>query len=255
MYKNFANTVFIGKTVDYLPTCHSTNSVAATLVKENKALNGQIVITDEQTHGKGQVGRSWEASPGKNLTFSIVIFHERFRVKDQFDLNMVFSLGIFDFLSQTVKTKVEIKWPNDVFCDGKKMCGILIANTVLSGNITDSVVGIGLNINQKSFNNAPGATSMKMLTGREYEVRTIFEGLVPCIERRYLAYMEHGIQAVKFHYIDNLYRRGEKHFFERVENGNIFEGEIIGVAPTGKLSVNVGNRMEYYDFNTIRFVE
>ncbi|MDH5604416.1 MAG: biotin--[acetyl-CoA-carboxylase] ligase, partial [Cyclobacteriaceae bacterium] len=191
MYKNFANTVFIGKSINYLPSCHSTNLVAVDMIKARTAENGHIVITDDQFAGSGQVGRSWEAMPGKNLTFSIILYHDALAVKEQFDLNMIVSLGIHEFLSNLLNLNIEIKWPNDIFVKNNKVAGILIRNSITGNQITDSVVGIGLNVNQTLFN-APQATSLKVLTGKEYQLQRLLPELVLSIEKRYLVYNKKG---------------------------------------------------------------
>ncbi|MDH5602363.1 MAG: biotin--[acetyl-CoA-carboxylase] ligase [Cyclobacteriaceae bacterium] len=253
MYKNFANTVFIGKSINYLPSCHSTNLVAVEMIKARTARNGHIVITDDQFAGSGQVGRSWEAKPGKNLTFSIILYHDSLSVRKQFDLNMIVSLGIYDFLSNLLNIKVEIKWPNDIFIKNKKVGGILIRNSITGDQITDSVVGIGMNVNQTIFE-APQAISLKNLTGKEFQLQRLLPELVFSVEKRYLNNIKKSVNSLRVDYMDTLYRRGELHKFQIPATGVQFEGEIIGVDQSGRLSVNTGKRIEYFHFNTITFI-
>ena len=253
LYKNFANTVFIGKSITYLPSCHSTNSVAIEMIKGKTACNGQIIITDNQFAGNGQVGRSWEAEPGKNLTFSIILFHTSILVKNQFDLNMIISLGLLDFLTGLLNARFEIKWPNDILCNNRKVSGILVRNSVMGNQITDSIIGIGLNVNQVNFK-SPEATSLKLLTARDFQLRKLIPDLVISIENRYLDYVVSGVDKHRIDYMDNLYRRGELHEFQIPTTGLEFKGEIIGVDQNGRLSVNTGGRIEYFNFNEIKFL-
>ena len=223
------------------------------MIKARTAENGHIVITDDQFAGSGQVGRSWEAMPGKNLTFSIILYHDALAVKEQFDLNMIVSLGIHEFLSNLLNLNIEIKWPNDIFVKNNKVAGILIRNSITGNQITDSVVGIGLNVNQTLFN-APQATSLKVLTGKEYQLQRLLPELVLSIEKRYLVYNKKGGNPLRVDYIDKLYRRGEMQKFQIPATGFQFEGEIIGVDKIGRLSVNTGKHIEYFHFNTITFI-
>src|SRR5690606_2664881 len=94
LHKYFANTVFMGKQILSLPSCHSTNDIIAKLVPEKSLFEGAVVVTDHQTAGKGQRGNSWEAEPGKNLTFSVLLHPSFLSIDDQFYLYIVTALGI-----------------------------------------------------------------------------------------------------------------------------------------------------------------
>ena len=155
----------MGHSLVFMPECHSTNDEASRLIQNSNVLEGTVVITGNQTAGRGQRGNAWFSEPGKNLTFSILIKPSFLSVKNQFYLNIAFSLGLFDYLKEVLKTEVKIKWPNDILVNGKKICGILIENHLQAQHIQHSIVGIGLNVNQHHHLLAT-ATSMNLENGK-----------------------------------------------------------------------------------------
>ena len=164
MHKIFTNTLFIGKKVIYLPSCHSTNSIASELVIKGDAISGQIVITDFQSSGRGQRGNEWESEEGENLLFSIIVNAEFLDPSECFMLNIVTSLALIDTLDEYVNSNIKVKWPNDIYYDQRKICGMLIENYIKSNSIKFSVIGIGLNVNQKSFSNPTAVSLTKFVT-------------------------------------------------------------------------------------------
>ena len=112
--------------VHYLPSCHSTNEVAAQVLGNE----GTIIITDEQTNGKGQRGNTWESEPFKNLTFSLVLKPSFIPVQYQFRITKIISVAIAQVLQSKLSKAVKIKWPNDIFVGDDKIGGVLIQNTV-----------------------------------------------------------------------------------------------------------------------------
>ncbi|NJM26329.1 MAG: biotin--[acetyl-CoA-carboxylase] ligase [Bacteroidia bacterium] len=159
MYKIPAKTLFFGKNLIYVPECHSTNDLAWELVKTAKAGEGTIVITSNQTAGRGQRGNAWEATAGLNLTFSIVFKPTFLAPHQQFALNMFSSLAVAQALAEANVPGLRVKWPNDVMSGARKMVGILVENTVQANRINHTVAGIGINVNQQAFD-VPNATSI-----------------------------------------------------------------------------------------------
>ena len=111
-----------------MPECHSTNSLLLDLTRKISQPEGTIVITKQQSRGRGQHGNSWESEPGKNLTLSLLLKPNFLAVKQQFYLTMAFSLGVCDFLTERSIGNVKIKWPNDILVNERKVAGILIEN-------------------------------------------------------------------------------------------------------------------------------
>ena len=156
----------------WLETADSTNSV---LRKQIPALdNLSIIAAIEQTAGRGQGTHAWFASPGANLTFSILYRFEgdcALAVADVILVTQVTTLAIRDYLLR-YGVEARIKWPNDIWVGNRKICGILIENTLEDGFVRESIVGIGLNINETDWpETLPNPVSLRELTGRTYELR------------------------------------------------------------------------------------
>lgn len=251
MHKILANTVFLGKDIHYLTECHSTNDVAAEMVKVGKLAEGSIIYTESQTSGRGQRGNVWISVPHKNLTFSLILQPHFLIPSEQFQLNVVISLAILDVLS-TYVSGIKVKWPNDVVHDADgKLGGVLIENTIRHASIEYAIVGIGLNINQRDFPN-PTMTSLGLLSGQDWDCWEIFKLLVRAIEKRYIELKKGDATKQKKTYLANLYRMEAWHFYD---DGEVFEGKITGINPEGKLMlVNKEGTYREYGFKEIRFL-
>lgn len=251
MYKISEDTLFLAKKLIYVAQCPSTNALASELGQKTETVDGTVVVTDNQTSGRGQRGNKWESQPGKNLTFSLILRPAFLSVKDQFQLNAAIAIGLCDYITAKVTEKVRIKWPNDLLIDGKKAGGVLIENHVNGEELVYSVIGIGLNLNQQTFA-SPNAVSLKSFTGMEYDAGTEFGLLLLHVESRYLE-LKHGNQALlRKRYLKLLYRRDESHQF-RAQN-EVFQGIITGVNEEGQLSVLVGNENRVFGVKEITFL-
>ena len=154
----------------WLESVDSTNEEAKRHISDIDNLS--VLSALEQTAGRGQRGNRWTSAPGENLMFSIVLkfscdpagsshgLLHQLPARDQFVLNEITSLAVVDFLSMH-GISAKIKWPNDIYVGSKKICGILIENCLRGSGVSSSIIGIGLNINQRNFNvNLPNPTSM-----------------------------------------------------------------------------------------------
>jgi len=234
MYKILANTIFLGKDVLFLPECHSTNDIALQRIRQGNAKEGSIIICEHQTQGKGQRGNTWEAEKGSNLTFSLVLQPDFLDLSEQFYLNMMVSNAIRRLLHDYVPS-LKVKWPNDLVVPSVgKMGGILIENVVGSGGWEYSVVGIGLNINQKSFS-VPAACSLATLTGSQFDLQELFRLLVTYLEQGYLALKRRKNFEIKAEYISHLYLLNEK--CEFIVSEKALVGQITGIDETGSLLI------------------
>jgi BirA family transcriptional regulator, biotin operon repressor / biotin---[acetyl-CoA-carboxylase] ligase len=240
----------MGQSLVYMPECHSTNAEALKLLQNNpQVTEGTLVITDNQTAGRGQRGNTWESDAGKNLTFSLVLKPTFLSAKDQFRLNMAVSLGLFDYLTSQL-TDVKIKWPNDMMLGNQKTCGMLIENQLSGQQIQHSIVGIGLNVNQEHFP-LPTPTSMFNKKGHAFDLNDALAELMQWIEGRYLQLR--ATIDLKEDYVNALYGRGEKRSFKSGEE--VFEGMITGIDPVGLLEVEVSGRRRYFDLKQIQFLK
>jgi len=244
-------TTFIGKKNIYLPTCQSTNDEAALLLQQGAVAEGTVVITDHQMAGRGQRGSNWQAAPGQNLTFSIVLRPAFLTAIEQFRLNIAVSLGVWAGLMPLLGKDLKIKWPNDLYYKNQKIGGILIENVLQSSRIETAIIGIGLNVNQSDFTN-PHATSLRNITQQMYDLWEVLADLLLKIEENYLLLRSGHYNRLKMRYLQNLYRYQEIHLFG--QNDTVFEGMIIGVGETGKLAVQIGNELQHFDLKEINYL-
>lgn len=252
MYKIPANTLFIGQNQVFVPQCHSTNSLAAELLRNKDLAEGTVVITNHQTAGRGQRGNSWEAERGRNLTFSVLLNPSFLLAKDQFYLTIMVSLSLRAFLVSKLTSKVEIKWPNDILVNDKKICGILIENTLSGDKIQQCIIGIGLNVNQTSFSIA-SPTSMKLAADHEFDLGEVLNTLLEKLEGYYLQLRSGKTDLMKQEYLNHLYWRGEVHRFR--SNDEEFNGVITYVEENGKLTMLRDGKEISFDMKEIGFVK
>ncbi|HEY0742906.1 MAG TPA: biotin--[acetyl-CoA-carboxylase] ligase [Chryseosolibacter sp.] len=251
MYKSPANTLFVGKNVVYVPECHSTNTLATQLSQNSPATEGTVVITSNQTAGRGQRGNSWVVEPNQNLTLSVILKPGFLMLSQQFLLNVVVSLAVRDVLAEVLSGAVYIKWPNDILVHESKICGILIENQLRGKTIETAVVGIGLNVNQSNLL-PEKATSLAQQTNRQWDLDALFGVLMGKLESRYLQLKQHRSAALKSEYLSNLYRRNELHRF--MTDSDQFEGKITGVDELGRLEVFVDDQPRYFEVKQIRYL-
>ena len=134
-----------------------------------------LVVAEYQTAGKGCGSNSWESEKGKNLTFSMLI-HPDITAHDQFRITEVTSVALCETLAPYIYNKVEIKWPNDIYIGDKKICGMLIENRLQGSTVVDSIIGIGLNVNQRVFeSDAPNPVSMWQLLGQDTDREALLQ--------------------------------------------------------------------------------
>ncbi|GAA4401993.1 biotin--[acetyl-CoA-carboxylase] ligase [Nibrella viscosa] len=253
MHKIYPKTLFVGQNFEYLPTCQSTNDVAADSISRSEPEEGLVILTDHQTAGRGQRGNHWEAQAGQNLTFSLILRPFFLNATEQFWLNMAISLGIADALEPLTGAMLRIKWPNDIYLDNQKLGGILIENTLQGYSIAWSVIGIGLNINQTQFR-FPTATSLlqRFPVEEEYNRPALLTTVLERLEQRYLQLRTGQLALLKASYLQRLFRYQEEHDF--VAHNERFRGSIVGVDATGRLAVQTGDTLRYFGFKEVEFV-
>jgi BirA family transcriptional regulator, biotin operon repressor / biotin---[acetyl-CoA-carboxylase] ligase len=250
MHKILANTVFLGKEIIYLTECHSTNDSAQELLRKKQGGEGMIVLTDKQTKGKGQRGNRWWTEPGMNLTFSLILEPRFLKPAQQFDLNIVICLSIWETLN-TFDPEFVIKWPNDILHKkAGKIAGVLIENSVQSHYLETSVIGIGLNVNQ-DMKEIPKATSLYNLMQHSQDKWVILEKMVQRIEWNYLCLKRGEQKVLKNTYLKIMlnYQRSQLFF-----DGEEFTGYIVGVAEDGRLQVEKNGNLQLYGFKEIKYL-
>lgn len=173
------------ETFDSLP---STNQYCE-LLDLSQTEEFSIIYAREQTAGIGQRGNHWESQPRKNLTFSLILKPTFLPAAEQYMLTKVVSLGITDFLKSFIPEDnvIKIKWPNDIYINNKKVCGILISNKLSLTSLSASIIGIGLNVNQTDFPSwVPNPISLKQITRTDYPLYPLLEKIVQAIRIRYI---------------------------------------------------------------------
>lgn len=215
------------------------------MARKEKLPEGFMLYTDFQTAGKGQPGNSWESENGKNLLFSILLYPENIQINKQFILSQLTCLAIKKVLDKYTDN-ISIKWSNDIYWKEKKICGILIENSLIRDKIGQCIIGIGLNINQEIFtSNAPNPVSLKQITGKEMECDKI---LFDIRNELIILYKNLDFEKIQQEYHQNLYRKEGFHPYTDTTTKEKFLARIEKVEPDGKLILITenGERKEYY---------
>lgn len=234
--------------------------------REN-ALDMTVWASEYQSAGKGQRGNKWESHAGENLTFSILFKPQHFAATRQHLISMIGALGVTDFLSDQ-GVNATIKWPNDIYVEDKKICGMLIENSLSGDKLSYSICGIGLNINQTLFPpELPNPTSLSLELAKRggtdlLSVKDQLPLLVGKIESYYLLTGKEKIEErIEGEYLSRLYRLGEWHQWDETEyytGGpvNRIEGRITGVEwNTFRLIVECrSGEVRKYFFKELRYV-
>lgn len=217
-----------------LHTTDSTNDYLKSLAKEQKLEEDTVVWALEQTNGRGQMGTKWSSDAGKNLTFSVFRKIQQITIDQQFYALMAASLAIKDVLKKLLIKDVSVKWPNDILSDKKKICGILIENVIKKGELNAMVLGVGLNVNQTTWEQAPRATSIKTLTGIHFDLQEILTLLLEQFHHYVDMLLAGDLETIKKDYESYLFRKDKPSTFLNA-NKEQFVAIIQGVTDQGKL--------------------
>jgi BirA family transcriptional regulator, biotin operon repressor / biotin---[acetyl-CoA-carboxylase] ligase len=213
-------------TFEHLAESDSTNLHASDLLSARKIVSPHVISTEFQRKGKGQGLNKWESQAGMNLLMSVVVFPANIIASEQFYLSKIASIAVRELLSGITKSnEPKIKWPNDILYGKEKISGILIENVLAGDIIKNSIIGIGINVNQTEFESfSPRAVSLKMITGNEIQVLSLREELVKIfdywfgmmesrdfglIDRTYMGYLYGLFELRKF-------RSGDTTFIARI---------------------------------------
>jgi BirA family biotin operon repressor/biotin-[acetyl-CoA-carboxylase] ligase len=241
------NTQVIGSHIIEIEQTASTNTYTANLLRSKKQVEGTVIIAYNQTAGRGQDQNKWESEPLKNITFSIILYPVFLDPGNQFQLSKAISLGIIDYLKNILPEyheSIKIKWPNDIYVGDKKICGILIQNSITGSCLSDSIIGIGLNVNQSTFkSDAPNPISIKNLTEKELDLKECLSSLCISLNYRYNQVENHQSEIIKQNYIDSLYRFGEWSKYKI--DDCILIAKINGISTYGQLLLEDKNGNNY----------
>lgn len=245
----------MGKVLLRYNSLDSTNLEAQKLLsKQKRPIEGTTIVTDVQTDGKGQRGNTWLSPDGQNLLTSFIIYPTHLLPKHQFLLNIVASLALLDLLQNIEIENLSIKWPNDIYIGDRKVAGILIQNNVSHQQIASSIIGIGLNVNQKKFDNGlPNPTSLAIETCKAHQLESLLDALAYFLEKRYLqSKTANGIKELRRLYTHSLFRL-ESIGTYLIDNSH-YAGIIKGIDPNGKLILQMEQHTRVFDFQELKFV-
>ncbi len=217
-------------------------------LREHRAEGVEAVWADYQTDGHGQGQNHWESERGKNLTCSLLLHPDGIPANRQFRISMAAALATADALRQRIGDEnLTVKWPNDIYWRDCKMAGILIENRLVGQTVADSIVGIGINVNQQQFrSDAPNPVSLRQITGQETDREALLEDLI----RRIHSYLQ---QDVKPRYMQALYRRTGLHPYR--DSQGPFTAGIADVEDDGHLLLlDTQGRRRRYAFKEVAFV-
>lgn len=222
----------------------------------------QLVTTDYQTHGHGQVNTVWESARGENLLFSFLFRPQHITAGEQFFLSEIACLAVAHTLDAYTEG-ISVKWPNDVYHHDRKICGMLLRHTLSGAQISATLVGIGLNLNQKQFvGDAPNPVSLRQIIGRPVDREEVLNRFAHHFDRLLRAVTppdsdERLAQRQRLHreYLRRLYHRDGAHDYVDTASGETFSAHIVDVAPTGQLTLQTTDgRLRHYHFKEVRFV-
>lgn len=213
-----------------------------------------IVSASFQTKGRGQMGNTWISHDGQNALFSVLVCPKSLKASDGFVLSQAMALAIRETLEEYVDD-VWIKWPNDIYCHGKKICGTLIENTLMGKFVGRSVIGNGINVNQTDFPDGLAAppTSMCIQSGKECSTHEIIRHVVERFALYYREIMDASYERIRTLYHENMYLRGKKSLFQDSEG--MFTGIISHVETDGHLVIiDEQSQSRRYAFKQVQFI-
>lgn len=249
-----AEPLIIGNNLIEVASCASTNDLLRVIIENSFQAEGTVLFTLHQTAGRGQIGTKWHSPPGDSLTFSLWLKPKFLHPTRHFFLNMAISNAIIQFMQQNISPLSRIKWPNDLYIGNKKSGGILIENTLNQHQISGSIIGIGINLNQLEFPvELPNPVSWKQITGNTYEPKKVLMMLLPYLDAWYHKLRVEAYQQIKKEYV--RYLHGFNTTLKYEDASGIFNGMIHGVDETGclMLTKETGEKCKY-KLKEIRFV-
>jgi BirA family transcriptional regulator, biotin operon repressor / biotin---[acetyl-CoA-carboxylase] ligase len=243
--KSALSTNRFGQKLFTFDSLDSTNACAKALADAGTQ-TGAVVFSEEQTAGRGRLGRTWQSDPLKNLTFSIIL---RPAINPE-DLNLL-SLYVAVATAQAVEEccgfRPDCKWPNDLLSGRKKFAGILMEGSVANGRVEFVVAGIGINVNQTSFpaEIIEKATSLTLITGHEVNRAALLSGVLSSLEL-----LDEKLSATGFSDVTQLWLSYASMINQRIvvsHEGVLTKGVVLGLSRDGGLILDVaGQKRTYY---------
>lgn len=245
--------MIVGSNIIYRKKLPSTNTVAAEMLSGKPPPEGTLIYAYEQNEGKGQRGNSWLSDPGKNLTMSIILYPDFLEAGQQFMISKAVSLAIAELIDD-YSTSISIKWPNDIYHKGDKIAGILIENSLEGNRINNTIIGVGININQAVFPpGLPNPVSLKILNGCDYDIEQMLSSFCRIFDSWYSRLSAGQLSYINERYLERLYRMNEPAQFSTTDDGCL-QGMIKGVDEFGRMIIELPDgAIRSYGFKEIDF--
>ena len=232
----------------------STNAYLKAISGKSTPKDFTVVVAEEQTDGRGQMGSNWQSEASKNLTFSVFKDVSYLPVNKQFFISITIALALNSALNELRIPKLNIKWPNDILSENKKVAGVLIENVIKNNALVGSIVGIGLNVNQKFFDHLPQASSLHLLTGVIYSKDELLQRILRQIEIYFSRLEALDFENLKKDYENSLFRKNKPSTFQSPDN-NTFSGFIKGITDDGKLQVLLEDKiLKTFDLKELKLL-
>ena len=234
------NTLFSGK-VHFLPKTGSTNTLAMQAATAGVE-EGTVIFADQQTAGRGRNGHNWHSEPATAVLASIVLRPKILPMQSLW-LSLMTGVAVHEAILRTCGISCDLRWPNDLLIDGKKVCGILTEISADAEQLRFAVIGIGINVNQPSFSSeiASLATSLQMETGKQWSRTELLIALLKRLEAEYRGTLAAGQDSLlrKVESISSYVRGKRVH----VDEAGGYDGITEGLDARGFLRVRTAESM------------
>ncbi len=220
----------------YFDTLDSTNICAKRMAEEG-APNGTLVIADKQTAGRGRCGRAWETPKGTAIAMTLLM-RPNLRPEKASMLTLVMGMAVTRAVNELYSLNCQIKWPNDVVWEGKKICGILVEMSAEMNAIHYLVIGCGINANMTEFPEElkEKAISLRMITGAEVDRAQIIQRSLEWLEKYYQKFEETSdMSGLMEEYNQMLVNRGSEVCV--LDPCGEYRGKALGINDAGELLV------------------
>lgn len=213
-----------------------------------------LITTDSQSQGRGQRDNKWEDEAGKNLLFSFVFCPHQLLAAQQFLLSQVTALSLWQTLLGLCPG-FTIKWPNDLYFQERKVAGMLLEHAVQGNLIQRTVVGIGLNVNQRHFySDAPNPISLYQIVGHELSRQHLLESFIAHFNHYYALLCASETEILRTQYWDALFRNTGWHAYTDLQTGAHFFAKLLAVMPHGGLVLQTTEgQQRTYAFKEVAF--
>tara|TARA_B110000977_G_scaffold51772_1_gene70409 strand:+ start:54748 stop:55494 length:747 start_codon:yes stop_codon:yes gene_type:complete len=246
------NTLIIGHKIIRLDNVNSTNSFLSENLNDSSFFEGVVVVANAQTQGRGQGENLWHSNSGDNLLFSVLL-QPKCDLIYQFYLNQFIAVSICQTLKQ-FGLDCQIKWPNDILVNKKKIAGILIENKIQGRMLHSSIVGVGLNVNQSDFpDQLINPTSMKLLLKDSIDINQVLETLIVQLEKHYFQFKRNELNVINENYQSLLFKRNEKAYF--IIKGKRVETIIREVNKQGEIVLEIDNELKSFSNSQLKMIK